>query len=396
MEKKKRDEAKMLLRNKLAQKQDLEEKHNFEVKIYKQKVKHLLQEQQSQMTDVRFDSEIMLRLVEDNHRQIEHEQMINTRAIKVSKKQMELAHLDLVRAIKVEQEKKFMALRMDFERKAEDLKASFEQKMSVVMSECDEKRKYDVNRLENKKITHIQKLMAKHKKDFDDIKNYYRDITHANLERIKQLKEEVQKLKDEDAGLQKQVNNITRINKKLSKPLEENKKKVDELKSIHANYQQEVVELKEVKEKLKDLEEVSKNVSWEYEIMNQKAEKLKIERDELRRRLETSIYDVQQKAGFRNIVLDKKIQAMTQDLEKTEAALSEVLASTNLQPGVVVDIRHSLEDVLMAKNKTVQRLEDNLIELKQRYAATIQLYEAKLKEFAIPTEDIGFQPVRRI
>ena len=97
----------------------------------------------------------------------------------------------------------------------------------------------------------------------------------------------------------------------------------------------------------------------------QKFTKLKEEHDELHQKLENTIYNVQQKTGFRNLLLEKKLEAMSQDLEKTESALAEVLASTNLQPEIIGDIKHNLEDVLMAKNKQVQKLEDSLADLKQ-------------------------------
>jgi hypothetical protein len=43
----------------------------------------------------------------------------------------------------------------------------------------------------------------------------------------------------------------------------------------------------------------------------------------------------------------------------------------------------------------VQKLEDTLADLKQAYAGVIQLYESKLVEHSIPTEELGFQPIRR-
>lgn len=79
-----------------------------------------------------------------------------------------------------------------------------------------------------------------------------------------------------------------------------------------------------------------------------------------------------------------------------ESALAEVLASTNLHPEVIGDIQHNLEDVLMAKNKQTQKLEDSIEHIKRKYARTIQLYEAKLAEYQIPVEELGFTATRRL
>ena len=46
--------------------------------------------------------------------------------------------------------------------------------------------------MEERKNFHINELMKKHEKAFGEIKNYYNDITHNNLDLIRSLKEEVQ------------------------------------------------------------------------------------------------------------------------------------------------------------------------------------------------------------
>jgi len=395
MEKKKRDDLKMLFRNKLRQKQDLEEKHAFELKIYKQKVKHLLHEQQAHMTDVRFDSEALLTILQGGQRNVQHELNTNLRSIKVVNKEMELSHYALIKSIKTEQEKNIMALRQEYERKSEELKNTFEKKMKTVRDRCDEKRKENVAKIETQKTKHIQNLMAFHKLEFDKIKNYYRDITHANLDLIKTLKEEVGDMQKKEQGVQKEVMDISRINKKLSKPLQKNRKLVEDLQKKLQVYERDLIHLEETKQTLVVLEEKNKNFSWDLEILEQKFEKLQEERDELKTKLEDTIYSVQQKTGFKNLILEKKLEAMAQDLEKTESALAEILASTNLQPDIIGDIKHNLEDVLMSKNKQIQKLEDTLADLKQRYAHAITKYEGKLVEHNIPPEEVGFTPVRR-
>eukprot|EP01083_Nonionella_stella_P068798 182944_1 len=68
MENKKLDDFKMELRNKLRQKNDLDERQQYELKIYKQKVKHLLHEEQVTVTEVRTESEEALRMTQDQQR----------------------------------------------------------------------------------------------------------------------------------------------------------------------------------------------------------------------------------------------------------------------------------------------------------------------------------------
>lgn len=46
----------------------------------------------------------------------------------------------------------------------------------------------DVKRIEQRKNTHIAKLKAEHKQEFDEIKAFYEEITAYNMDQIKTLK----------------------------------------------------------------------------------------------------------------------------------------------------------------------------------------------------------------
>lgn len=184
----KRETLKMDLRNKLRQKQDLEEKQAYELKIYKQKVKHLLHEQQTGMTSVRLASEEALALMQDSTRATEHNAALETRELKVALKGAETSHIDFLKHQKIEQEKSISALRNEYEQRHWELREHYEKKQKVTRDTHEETRREEVARLELKKNTHIADLMAKHKRQFDKLKKYYSDITHANLELIKNLK----------------------------------------------------------------------------------------------------------------------------------------------------------------------------------------------------------------
>ena len=54
---------------------------------------------------------------------------------------------------------------------------------------------------------------------FADIKNYYNDITHNNLDLIKTLKEDVAEMKKKEAQNEKLMYEIAQENKRLSEPL---------------------------------------------------------------------------------------------------------------------------------------------------------------------------------
>lgn len=395
LEKKKREDMKMDLRNKIRQRQDLEEKHAFELKVYKQKIAHLQHEIQGATTNVKIDAERQMKLLQEENRDLAHDLQTNTRTIKVLKKEYELAHIDIQKANKQTEGIRVSALRHEFERAAEELKASYARKLTLVRKKYGDIRRREVAVIEQRKNEHIAALIERHKRSFEDIKTYYHEITQNNIEQIIQLKAQLTDMKNHERENVTNVNKYTREHRRLFQPLLETKAEVARLTHELEVYEEEKVALSGAKKSLAALEEQYKNKQWEHEILQQRAAHLREEKTELQNKLERTIYDVQQKSGFKNLLLERKYEAMSQDLEKTQAALAEVLASTNLQPDLLGQIEHSLEDVLMAKNKTVMQLQHELQNLKHKYATTIRVYDAKLKEYEIPKAELGFQPVKR-
>jgi len=67
------------------------------------------------------------------------------------------------------------------------------------------------------------------------------------------------------------------------------------------------------------------------------------ERDELYAKFVKAIHEVQQKSGFKNLLLEKKLGAISETLEKKEAQLNEVLSASNLDPTALSVVTRKLE-----------------------------------------------------
>merc|ERR1712167_35592 len=96
---------------------------------------------------------------------------------------------------------------------------------------------------------------------------------------------------------------------------------------------------------------------WEYEVLRQRFAQVEGERDDLYDKFVESIQDVQQKTGFQNLLMEKKLEALTTQLETKEAQLNEVLGASNLDPTALSVVTRKLEDVLDAKNMAIKDLQ---------------------------------------
>jgi hypothetical protein len=67
------EDKKAELRNKDREMEEMEERHQVEIKVYKQKVKHLLYEHQNNVTTLKADGEMALKLQQDEFAKREEE-----------------------------------------------------------------------------------------------------------------------------------------------------------------------------------------------------------------------------------------------------------------------------------------------------------------------------------
>jgi len=128
--------------------------------------------------------------------------------------------------------------------------------------------------------------MTAHEKAFGEIKNYYNDITHNNLDLIKSLKEEVAEMKKKEAQDEKLMFEISQENKRMSEPLKKALQvitsyvliaeilfsatsfwqDVERLRKCIKSYDEDKIALKKAKAELLVLEDELSTLSWEHEV----------------------------------------------------------------------------------------------------------------------------------
>jgi hypothetical protein len=392
VEKKNLDDKKAELRNKERELQDLEEKHQVEIKVYKQRLKHLLYEHQDEVTTLKTDAEISLKLAQDEHRGAEAELKADRRGLKLASREMELAHEEYVKSLKRENDRSITTLREEFEMRTKELQLKYDRRRKAVRDTLERERKEETARIEERKNAHIRQLMKGHEKAFLEIKTYYTDITHNNLDLIKSLKEEVAEMKKKDAEAEREMTLISQENKRMSEPLKKALQDRSDLQQAKGRYGEELGALATTKANLLVVEQELAAGQWEHEVLSQRFEKVRAERDELYARFQATVYDVQQKSGFKNLLLERKLTALSEALEQKEAQLNEVVARANIDPAVLGGVQGSLDDIIEAKNQSVRQLQQELEGMIAAHQDLVQASEEKMAEYGVPMEELGFVP----
>ncbi|NWV28817.1 DRC4 protein, partial [Origma solitaria] len=271
-----------------------------------------------------------------------------------------------------------------------EMEAKHTRKMQALRDEMDLRRKTEIHELEERKNTQISELMGNHEGAFGAIKNYYNDITAKNMALINLLKEQVEDLKKKETVLEKEKAAVLLQNKQLIEPLQEAQELVAELQKKLVHYYRDKEALTNSKAHLKITQKELKDLQWEHEVLEQRFSKVQEERDELYQKFTKAINEVQQKTGFKNLLLERKLQGLLNLLEKKEVELSEIVAASSLDPSL---LSHKLENVLSSKNATIQDLQLQLARVCKAHNDMLQTFEAKLTAFGIPVDNLGFQPL---
>lgn len=130
-----------------------------------------------------------------------------------------MADQELVKQLKLDHAKEITKLKQSFELQFRQLKDIAEKKMRTLRDACELRRKAEIHEIEERKNAHINDLMNHHERAFFEIKNYYNDITHNNLDLIKTLKGDVAEMKQKEVQNEKLMYEIAQENKRLSDPL---------------------------------------------------------------------------------------------------------------------------------------------------------------------------------
>ncbi|XP_020844758.1 dynein regulatory complex subunit 4 isoform X3 [Phascolarctos cinereus] len=268
--------------------------------------------------------------------------------------------------------------------------------MKMLRDELDLRRKTEIHEVEERKNGQINTLMKNHEKAFSDIKNYYNDITLNNLALINSLKEQMEEMKKKEDHLEKEMAEVMVQNKRLTDPLQKAREELLELQKKLVNYEKDKHALASTKARLKVTEKELKDLQWEHEVLEQRFIKVQIERDDLYSKFEKAIQEVQQKTGFKNLILERKLMTLSNVMERKDVQLNEILSASNLDPEALSVVSRKLEDVLESKNSLIKDLQYELARVCKAHNDLLRTYEAKLVAFGIPLDNIGFKPLETV
>lgn len=387
------EEIEAELLNKDAEMERFEENHQSEVKVYMQKVKHLEYDHKNSMLQV--DGE-----ARHNHKDEANDHILGENIMKKDKidirtgiGELELSNVADVTRMNQRNDRELEQLGRKYKSNIEQLEEKYMEKHVKLVDDLELRLKVEIHEIEERKNQHKNDLMQDHELAYRDLKAYYNDITQCNLDIIRNLREDKKKLEEQHENNQKKIITLRSENTKIEDELEIQKNKNQMLEVNLAQYPMDKMSLANAKQRKIVLEKKFKERIAQKEELFEKYREAEAETGDLGTKYELALGGIKEKADYKNVHLDQRLQAFEEHLQRKEAQLNEVLRRVDLDPRFVADISKKIEDSLEVKNTILKNLKYSLAHATKAYNDAIRVYEAKLEEFGIPAEELGFQPL---
>ncbi|XP_069195018.1 dynein regulatory complex subunit 4 isoform X2 [Procambarus clarkii] len=378
------DNLRAELRHKDVEIGEAEEKHQQEISVYQQKMKHLMFTQENTLTHLQVDSEqALLNLHKDSL--AEETRVVQEREdLRAQLRNTESNYLAIIANMKVAQSKSLDSLRQEFETEAAAMEAKSVKRIKALQNQLDLKRKTELIAQEEKKNNFLATIISNHEKTFEEMKKYYTDITATNLKLITELKAELSEQKEREHKLEQEMGAAITSRSRLEDEVANLRKKLSDTQRSVQRSQRDKESYLTSQAQVKVLTSEKEALQWEMEVLKKKTETIERERRELYDHFVAVVGEVQQRSELRNIVLEKRLNQVSEHLEKKEAVLSEVLSAANLDPTSFSHVSHQLETIVDEKNQLVGGLREEVATLRRMYTDLMDKYNSVLRNSTKP------------
>jgi T-lymphocyte triggering factor len=369
--------------------EDTEARHQVELKVYKQKVRHLLFEHKLQVQDLRALSDRQLADAALQHQRSVAALVRDKATMRADATTGASAHDEAVRLAR--EDHRYMrdhTKRQNYEQQLRDATTRYEQKLTLLRDELDLRRRVEVHEVEEKKSEHLNALIRQHEEQYAELKDYYNQITTNNLELIRSLKEEIGSMKRNDEHNEALMYDIERENQNLAEPLEHARKEVAELQQQLQSYEKDKLSLLNARSRVRAVSTELATLGADHAALKQKYEAVQADRDGLVRRFEAALREAADVAQDGNTELQQRLLEAQARVEERDAQMHHVLQQAGLEPGVLEHFGLGADAALDAKARAIKDLHFELRKLEAQHGRVIGEYERRCRGAGVPALDL--------
>ncbi|KAM3623799.1 uncharacterized protein V6R79_015687 [Siganus canaliculatus] len=350
------EEMKAKLRNQQREKDEAEERHRVEITVYKQKLKNVMSEHHNMTTEMKMDNMGAASLAQNQHRESELELRREIHGLQADLREKKLNGDNCVKELKLEHQVELMELANSYERRMREIEVRYQETMKLFVEEEGKKHTAQLDNLRDRMKSHTAKLGEDHAQELRVVRDHHNELYSKNIELKKNMEDMTKQLEQTS----KDLSSAQQENRRLSRSLQEAQQQLPELKKQMDEYKTAKAEMMKGRARQKVLDKELRDQKVENELLLQACEKVQQERDELLRKQTEITLDIQQKCGLKELLLKKKLTALTETLEKTDAQLCAVLSVSNVDQTTADGAAKRLQELFESKQTTTAALESDL------------------------------------
>ena len=316
-------------------------------------------------------------------------------------------HREDIETKKINLKKNFDNKKQQLESRLRDIIRNYKTKMRKLKDDLELRLKVEIHELEERKNLHINTLsevfggkMSKWKNEnINQIKESIK-IIKENISNLKDLENDNKKLQKENDILQKEIDILEA---KYQEAKNINKQVKDRLNKY---YNQEI-NMKNMKAKISTLKEKCKDITKKTEDIEMRKQETQDKIDDLKNKFRMVLDQYKEKTEHKNDILPRHINQLNEDYEKREVEIEEILKNVDIVGNrsegeggknnggfsreMFNELMDHIKSTLSEKTIIIKRLKASLAVAAKAFNDTIRVYEAKLIEFGLPPEELGFQ-----
>ncbi|CAJ1052802.1 dynein regulatory complex subunit 4 [Xyrichtys novacula] len=320
------EETKARVRNKERQREEAMERHRVEIFEHKQKLKHLLSEQHNTIFKLKMDNLTSTSLIQNQHTEAELGLLGDVHSLQADHRERKLMNENRIRELKEKHQVELMKLVKYCDNRNREITMEYLKEVESVAEADRKKFSEEIQRLEEGYKDQVATLMKNQKRELEVAQ-------HQALEKHreqKRMKDELLTLEKEKTRAAKRALAAQQKKKCLEESVQEAQKRLAELKKEKEERKKAGTEALKYMARVKVMKKQIRELDIGNVGLEQACMKVQRECDELRKKQMETILDIQQKSVRRDMILERKMAAMSKLEEEQEAQLSAAMASLNI------------------------------------------------------------------
>jgi hypothetical protein len=361
--------------------------HATEVRVYQQKIKHLMFEHQGVASSLETAAAAEVEEEEQAHLVREALLRLGKGDLRDKIRAMEDANAEAIRSMKLNQDKSLQTMKQDFGALLDKLRAKYDGRLASLRADLQLRRKVLVHEVEERKNLHIHQLTRAHEEAFGEMRRYYNDITRSNLELISQLKARIAEANGKAAHSQRLVLEIAEENKKLSEPLQRALSERAQLEAELKDRARDRAGLAYARKRLGELRGSLAVTQSSQADLEARYAAAAAEKEDLYAKFEATVRALAEKAESRGAALERHLAEAENEHTAAHAAAAHVVAAAQLDPLVLSEANARVEGALTDRNAAIRGLQVAVARLRKAHDEAVRILSAKLVELGVEKEE---------